>query len=98
MVASCCGGGGYGPPWQREIPLVLRDVREGWVTAERAANVYGVALTPEGDIDELQTRRLRESLGGNGSAEGSDAHRMSSITEQASLRPANAQDSTIVAE
>jgi N-methylhydantoinase B len=38
-----CGGGGYGPPEERDPELVRRDVREGKVSAERARDVYGVA-------------------------------------------------------
>ena len=39
-----CGGGGYGPPSERDPELVRRDVREGKVSAERAREVYGVKL------------------------------------------------------
>ena len=31
-----CGGGGYGPPEERDPERVLRDVLEGKVSAERA--------------------------------------------------------------
>ena len=37
-----CGGGGYGPPEERDPELVRRDVREGKVSAERAREVYRV--------------------------------------------------------
>src|SRR5262249_39618552 len=37
-----CGGGGYGPPGERDPELVRRDVREGKVSAERARRIYGV--------------------------------------------------------
>jgi N-methylhydantoinase B len=36
-----CGGGGYGPPLERDPERVARDVREGKVSAERARLVYG---------------------------------------------------------
>jgi len=39
-----CGGGGYGPPRERDPELVRRDVREGKVSAARARSVYGVAV------------------------------------------------------
>jgi N-methylhydantoinase B len=39
-----CGGGGYGPPEERDPELVRRDVREGKVSAERARDVYGVPV------------------------------------------------------
>ncbi|HZG34554.1 MAG TPA: hydantoinase B/oxoprolinase family protein [Gaiellaceae bacterium] len=36
-----CGGGGYGPPQERDPALVERDVREGKVSPEQAREVYG---------------------------------------------------------
>ena len=45
MVSISCGGGGYGPPEERAPQRVAEDVREGWVSRERAASVYRVALT-----------------------------------------------------
>jgi N-methylhydantoinase B len=35
-----CGGGGYGPPEERDPERVARDVREGKISAERAREVY----------------------------------------------------------
>jgi len=35
-----CGGGGYGPPKDRDRELVARDVREGKVNPERAREEY----------------------------------------------------------
>jgi len=37
-----CGGGGYGPPRERDPELVRRDVREGKVSPVRARDVYGL--------------------------------------------------------
>ncbi len=37
-----CGGGGYGPPEERDPERVLRDVLEGKVSAERAREHYRV--------------------------------------------------------
>ena len=42
-----CGGGGYGPPEERDPQLVLRDVRDGKVSLKRAREVYGVAKSEE---------------------------------------------------
>jgi N-methylhydantoinase B len=39
-----CGGGGYGPPGERDPGRVLRDVLEGKVSVERARDVYGVVV------------------------------------------------------
>jgi N-methylhydantoinase B len=55
-----CGGGGYGPPHAREPERVLRDVREGKVSAERARQVYGVAIdTRSWTVEAAETARLR---------------------------------------
>lgn len=55
-----CGGGGYGPASERDPQRVLRDVREGKVSAERARDEYGVALdVVSWQVDEQETRRLR---------------------------------------
>ena len=61
-VVSCrtCGGGGYGPPAERDPELVARDVREGTVSAERARDVYRVAVV-NGAVDESATSELRRS-------------------------------------
>jgi N-methylhydantoinase B len=57
-----CGGGGFGPPREREPELVLRDVREGKVSLARARDVYGVSIDPAAWIvDEAETERMRSS-------------------------------------
>jgi N-methylhydantoinase B len=62
------GGGGYGPPWRRDPARVLADVRDGYVSLERARADYGVAIDPEGmvvrdDETAAQRRRLRGEKG-----------------------------------
>jgi N-methylhydantoinase B len=42
IVARCCGGGGYGNPRDRDPERVREDIAEGWITRERAHEVYGV--------------------------------------------------------
>ena len=42
------GGGGYGPPWERDAGRVRHDVAEGWVSRERAESVYGVVFKDSG--------------------------------------------------
>lgn len=57
-----CGGGGYGPPHARDPQLVLRDVRDGKVSAARARAIYRVVIdTARWVVDEEATRRLREA-------------------------------------
>ncbi len=53
-----CGGGGYGPPQEREPERVLRDVLEGKVSAERARDVYRVAVEDRA-LDAAATEALR---------------------------------------
>jgi N-methylhydantoinase B len=53
-----CGGGGYGPPEERDPERVLRDVLEGKVSAERARDVYRVAIADR-RVDESETKVLR---------------------------------------
>ncbi len=55
LVAICCGGGGYGPPFERDPERVRHDVLEGWVSPERALQVYGLVLDAAGAIDAPAT-------------------------------------------
>jgi N-methylhydantoinase B len=55
-----CGGGGYGPPEERDPARVLRDVLEDKVSVERARDVYRVAVA-ERKLDETATAELRAS-------------------------------------
>jgi N-methylhydantoinase B len=54
-----CGGGGYGPPEEREPERVLRDVLEGKVDPDRAREIYRVAIADR-RIDEERTKELRQ--------------------------------------
>lgn len=65
VVSITAGGGGYGPPDARDPEWVRHDVAEGWISAERARDVYHVALNAELEIDAEQTALFRcESLDG----------------------------------
>ena len=46
MTVELPGGGGYGPPAARDPARVLDDVREGYVSPERAREDYGVVIDP----------------------------------------------------
>lgn len=59
VVAVTCGGGGYGPPRERDPRSVAADVLEGWITPERAVEVYGAAVA-EGEVDIDATLRARD--------------------------------------
>ncbi len=38
------GGGGFGSPLTRDPALVLADVESGWLTTDKAEDVYGVVI------------------------------------------------------
>lgn len=57
------GGGGYGPPLERDPAAVAADVADGYVSAEQAAERYGVVVR-DGAVDEEATARLRRRLAG----------------------------------
>jgi len=56
-----CGGGGYGPPGDRDPEHVLRDVREGKVSRERARDEYLVAIDRDA-VDLAATTELRRHV------------------------------------
>ena len=56
------GGGGYGPPLERDPALVVRDVRRGYYDAEAAERLYGVVLDGTGSLDEIATSARRASM------------------------------------
>jgi N-methylhydantoinase B len=53
IVSLSAGGGGYGPPLQRDPAAVLADVADGYVSHTRARDVYGVVLS--GDAARFET-------------------------------------------
>ena len=54
------GGGGWGDPLERDPERVLRDVREGYISAERAREAYGVVLDASAmRVDNAATAALR---------------------------------------
>jgi N-methylhydantoinase B len=55
------GGGGHGDPFERDSRLVLEDVRDLKVSADSAANRYGVVVA-DGAVDEQATRDRRTRL------------------------------------
>lgn len=59
IVSITCGGGGYGPPTERDPKQVERDVREGWITPERARDIYRVALNDKLALDAERTKVIR---------------------------------------
>jgi N-methylhydantoinase B len=63
------GGGGWGDPLERDPERVLRDVREGYVSVERAREAYGVVLhSGAARVDKAATSALRAELRQGGRA------------------------------
>ena len=62
IVSYSCGGGGYGSPLERPSEYVARDVRERWVSAEAARDIYGVVLKPDYAVDEAATIARRRMM------------------------------------
>jgi N-methylhydantoinase B len=59
------GSGGYGDPHERPPELILADVLDGYISADAARALYGVAVVGE-QVDRTATHRLRAGRGGNG--------------------------------
>lgn len=53
------GGGGYGPPEERDPVRVERDVKFGYVSPAQAREVYGVVLDADGRVSMAETQALR---------------------------------------
>ncbi len=63
ISARTGGGGGYGPPWQRDVQIVLDDLQDGYISQDRAEADYGLRFQ-KGRIhlDEAATRQAREQM------------------------------------
>jgi N-methylhydantoinase B len=67
VLATSAAGAGYGPPWERALQRVLRDVADGFISAEQAAEVYGVVVR-DGELDSAATEARRAELDAQASA------------------------------
>ncbi|MBS0518722.1 MAG: hydantoinase B/oxoprolinase family protein [Proteobacteria bacterium] len=59
LRVSMPGGGGYGDPMKRPAEKVAEDVEKGLVSLEKAREFYGVVLTADFKVDEVETAKLR---------------------------------------
>ncbi len=50
LELACAGGGGYGPPDEREPGAVRKDVLEGYITEAHARAYYPHALKPDAPL------------------------------------------------
>lgn len=64
LHVETAGGGGYGPPWERDPQAVAEDVSAGLYTPQQAREVFAVALRPDGSPDPEETARLRQAMRG----------------------------------
>ena len=55
------GGGGFGPPHERDSKLVAFDVLQGYVSVDVARTTYKVATDGEGSVDQAATDSLRKA-------------------------------------
>ena len=62
IISISSGGGGYGPPEDRETKRVKHDLDEGWITRARAESVYGLVLDGAGEIDKAGTAGRRREI------------------------------------
>jgi N-methylhydantoinase B len=54
------GGGGYGDPYLRPTEQVVREVRNGTLSLQKAQKDYGIVIDPKTlNLDESKTERLR---------------------------------------
>ncbi len=56
------GGGGWGDPLERPADMVAHDVREGLVSTQRAASVYGVVVLADGTVDATASVTRRAAM------------------------------------
>jgi N-methylhydantoinase B len=63
VLIYCPGGGGVAPPYERDPLAVAEDVRNGFVTLERARQEYGVVVDPTTfAVDEVATAARRATI------------------------------------
>lgn len=66
VLKRAAGGGGYGDPLERDPLLVLEDVREGYVSVEKAVVEYGVCIrqikSGSFELDAKETKKRRKDM------------------------------------
>jgi len=62
VILQSAGGGGYGDPLERPAERVAEDVREGYISAGHAREMYGVVLAAAGAVDAPATAALRRQI------------------------------------
>jgi N-methylhydantoinase B len=63
LVSYQGGGGGYGDPIERDPELVLKDIIDGYVSAQAATDLYGVIAESDGSsYNKGATEKRREEI------------------------------------
>jgi len=65
LISEGCGGGGFGNPLERDPAAVCASLRAGLISAERAADTYGVVCRREGKtllVDDQATASRRAAM------------------------------------
>ena len=60
------GGGGYGSPLERDLGMVERDVRCGYVSHETAESLYGAVFDSDDKVLVEETAQHRADMGARG--------------------------------
>ena len=61
LIYRSNGGGGFGDPLARDPAMVVADVEAGWISKDKAKQVYGVVLTPDDATDGGVTVNANET-------------------------------------
>lgn len=62
FISESASGGGLGDPFERDPELVRHRVREGWLSLQKAKEVYGVAIDTTNEsysVNYEETKKLR---------------------------------------
>ena len=62
------GGGGHGDPFERPVEEVREDVRQGYVSAQAAAELYGVVIDAETFVVDISATDKLRAAGQNAGA------------------------------
>jgi N-methylhydantoinase B len=62
IVSLTAAGGGFGSPIERDPARVRKDVLEGWISEQRAAEIYGVILDSHRCVNERATTSRRAAM------------------------------------
>lgn len=65
LILRAGGGGGFGPPGERDPARLAEDVHHGYVSAQAAVELYGAVMTEDGEVDVAATH-ARPSAAENG--------------------------------